>query len=222
MRSIRFRKRETHKRRFRTHPANVRRRIHIFRQKEIQYSRKVHAVRRKLLTKMTEGDRKEILKELKELIGHRDRARRLHRQLNRKRGRGQAKSRRARRGVPANNEGPKALINNIKRRSDYERHISRGITHSRRSRRHFFRANRFTRRAEFQQKRAKHLRRTAKIIHKKIVEARRDFSRVRSNQAQAKGRFVIDELLKEEKTTKLRLRQATNKQMTFAKKSKHH
>jgi hypothetical protein len=222
MRSLRFKKRESHKRRFRTHPANLRRRIHIFRQKEIQYSRKVHSVRRKLLTKMTESERKEILKELKELISHRDRHRRLHRQLNRKRGRGQAKSRRARRGVPSNNEGSKAYINHIKRRSDFERHISRGITHSRRSRRHFFRANRFTRRAEFQQKRAKHIRMTQKVIHKKLVEARRDQAKVKSNQGQAKARFVVDELLKEQKTAKLRLRQATNKQMTFAKKSKHH
>ena len=96
---------------------------------------------------MTEGERKDILKKLKELMGHRHRARRQHRALNRKRGRGQAKSRRSRRGVRESVDGSKAAKLHFKRRSEFERHISRGITHSRRSRRHFGRSKRYTRRA---------------------------------------------------------------------------
>jgi hypothetical protein len=158
MRSNRFKKRQLHKRRFITHPANLRRRIHLFRQKELQFSRRVQNLRRHLMTKMTDEERKEDLKKLKRLMGIRMRARRQHRMLNRRRGRGQAKSRRARRGLRTALDGHKSRQMHFKRRSEYERHISRGITHSRRSRRHFFRANRFTRRAEYQQKRAKHLR----------------------------------------------------------------
>jgi hypothetical protein len=62
----------------------------------------------------------------------------------------------------------------------------------------------------------------AKQVHRKIIEAKRVFANVNSNQAQAKARFALDELLKEQKETKLRLRQSFNKQQTYAKKSKHH